>query len=62
VFAEHMVSIKSVWQEGHAEEAQIVLITHQAQERDLRACLQGLRMIDTVKSVSSVIRVVNGEP
>src|SRR6266508_219675 len=62
VFAEHMVSIKSVWQEGHAEEAQIVLITHQARERALQACLRDLRMLDTVKAVSSVIRVEAAGP
>jgi homoserine dehydrogenase len=62
VFAEHQVSIKSVWQEGHAEEAQIVLITHQARERSLQACVRDLRLIDTVKAVSSVIRVEAAEP
>jgi homoserine dehydrogenase len=62
VFAEHMVSIKSVWQEGHAEEAQIVLITHRARERALQACVRDLRLIDTVKAVSSVIRVEAAGP
>jgi homoserine dehydrogenase len=62
VFTEHSVSIKSVWQEGHAEEAQIVLITHRARERALQACVRDLRLIDTVKAVSSVIRVEAAEP
>ena len=62
VFTEHLVSIKSVWQEGHGEEAQIVLITHRARERALQACVRGLRSIDTVKAVSSVIRVEAAEP
>jgi homoserine dehydrogenase len=61
VFTEHLVSIKSVWQEGRDEEAQIVLITHRARERALQACVRDLRMIDTVKSVGSVIRVINDE-
>jgi homoserine dehydrogenase len=62
VFTDHLVSIKSVWQEGHDEEAQIVLITHRARERALQACVRDLRTIETVESVGSVIRVVNGEP
>lgn len=61
VFTDHLVSIKSVWQEGHGEEAQLVLITHLARERALQACVRDLRMIDTVEAVGSVIRVVNGE-
>jgi homoserine dehydrogenase len=61
VFTDHLVSIKSVWQEGHGEEAQLVLITHLARERALQACVRDLRIIDTVEAVGSVIRVVNGE-
>jgi homoserine dehydrogenase len=62
VFTDQLVSIKSVWQEGHDEEAQIVLITHRARELALQACVRDLRTIETVESVGSVIRVVNGEP
>jgi homoserine dehydrogenase len=62
VFTDHLVSIKSVWQEGHDDEAQIVLITHRARELALQACVRDLRMIETVEAVSSVIRVVDGEP
>jgi homoserine dehydrogenase len=61
-FAQHEVSIKSVWQEGRETEAQIVLITHRASERALRACVAELRSIDTVTEVSSVIRVEAAEP
>jgi homoserine dehydrogenase len=62
VFAEHLVSIKSVWQEGHGDEAQIVLITHRAGETALQACVLGLRDLDSVEEVSSVIRVEAAEP
>jgi len=62
VFAIHLVSIKSVWQEGHGDEAQIVLITHRAKEADLLACVRDLRALDVVEDVSSVIRVENAEP
>jgi homoserine dehydrogenase len=62
VFARHEVSIKSVWQEGHGDEAQIVLVTHEAPERALRGCVEDLRIIDSVEEVCSVIRVVAGQP
>ena len=42
-FAHHEVSIKSVRQEGHGDEAQLVLVTHEAVERDLAACVRDLR-------------------
>jgi homoserine dehydrogenase len=61
-FAEHGVSIKSVWQEGHGEAAQLVLVTHRAVERDLRACVDELKAIDSVEAVSSVLHVEGGEP
>jgi homoserine dehydrogenase len=62
VFASHEVSIKSVWQEGHGDEAELVLVTHQAVERDLSACVRDLEGLLAVESVRSVIRVVAGEP
>jgi homoserine dehydrogenase len=62
VFAEHLVSIKSVWQEGHGNEAQIVLVTHRAGEAALQACVAGLRELEAVEEVSSVIRVEAAEP
>jgi homoserine dehydrogenase len=62
VFADHGVSIKSVWQEGHGHEAQLVLITHPAGERGLQACVRDLSTLEAVRSVKSVIRVVGGEP
>jgi homoserine dehydrogenase len=62
VFAHHEVSIKSVRQEGSGDEARIVLITHQAVERALQACVRDLRAVDAVAEVSSVIRVEAGEP
>ncbi len=61
-FAEHQVSIKSVWQDGHGDEAQLVVITHRATERRLAACRDRLDGLDVVRSVASVIRVEAGEP
>jgi homoserine dehydrogenase len=60
-FAEHDVSIKSVWQEGQDDEAQLVMITHRASERNLQACVHALRSLDPVRDVSSVLRVEAAE-
>ena len=62
VFSGHEVSIKSVWQEGHGEEAQLVLVTHREREDALQACVHALRSLEAVKEVSSVIRVEAAEP
>jgi homoserine dehydrogenase len=62
VFGHHEVSIKSVWQEGYGNEAQIVLITHRAGESALQACVADLAKLEVVGEVSSVIRVVAAEP
>ena len=56
-FAGHRVSIRSVWQEGRGDEAQLVMVTHRAAEKDLQACVHTLRSLDPVRSVSSVVRV-----
>jgi homoserine dehydrogenase len=61
-FAEHDVSIKSVWQDGYGLEAHLVLVTHRAAERSLRACAEALRALPAVREVASVIRVEAGEP
>jgi homoserine dehydrogenase len=56
-FGSHDVSIAQVWQEGTGGSAQLVLITHQAQERDLRATVDALASLPAVRSVASVLRV-----
>ena len=58
VFGEHGVSIRSMEQEGLGGEARLVGITHAAKERDLRSTLQGLRSLDAVRAVGSVLRVI----
>jgi homoserine dehydrogenase len=60
-FGQHDVSIKSVWQEGSGDSAQLLLITHAARERDVQATLQGLRDLPAVRDVASVMRVEGGE-
>ncbi len=60
-FADHRVSIRSVWQDGAGDSAQLLLITHAARERDLQATLHDLRRLDGVRAVASVMRVEGGE-
>lgn len=60
-FGEHDVSIMSVWQEGHGEDAQLVIITHRALERNIQQTLATLRGLKQVRDVASVMRVEGGE-
>jgi homoserine dehydrogenase len=56
-FGDHGVSIAQVWQEGHGDSAQLVLITHRARESDLQATVDALAVMSGVRSVASVMRV-----
>ncbi len=60
-FGEHDVSIRSVLQRGRGDEAQLVLVTHLAKERDIRATLVNLRNLEVVASLGSVMRVEGEE-
>jgi homoserine dehydrogenase len=60
-FGDHDVSIKSVWQDGSGDSAQLLLITHAARERDLQATLHDLRELSSVRDVASIMRVEGGE-
>ena len=57
VFGDNLVSIKSVWQEGTGREALLVLITHRANEGAMQATVAGLRGLDAVTEVRSMMRV-----
>jgi homoserine dehydrogenase len=57
IFGDHGVSIAQVWQEGHDDSAQLVLITHRAREADLQATVEALAAMGGVRSVASVLRV-----
>lgn len=57
-FAQHEVSIRSVVQEGAGHEASLVFVTHAAREADVRATLDDLRGLDSVRRVGSVLRLV----
>lgn len=62
VFGDHDVSIMSVWQEGRGDEATLLLVTHDARERDHRAAVADLERLDVVDRVAATIRVVSPEP
>ena len=57
VFGESDVSIKSVWQEGSGEDAQLVFITHRAREGPFQQAVAALRILPAVVEVRSVLRV-----
>ncbi|MBE3001524.1 homoserine dehydrogenase [Nocardiopsis sp. HNM0947] len=60
-FAEHGVSIKNVRQEGSGDDAQLVLVSHQAPDAALRSTVERLQEDDVVREVASVMRVENFE-
>jgi homoserine dehydrogenase len=60
-FAENDVSIQAVRQEGHGEEAQLVIVTHRAPDGALSATIEGLRDLEIVREVASVMRVEGDE-
>ncbi|MEV5408293.1 homoserine dehydrogenase [Thermopolyspora sp. NPDC052614] len=57
MFAKHDVSIQTVRQEGHGDDAQLVLVTHRASDAALSATIESLRELDSVRAVVSVMRV-----
>jgi homoserine dehydrogenase len=56
-FADHDVSIQTVRQEGRDDDAQLVVVSHTATDRQLSATVEQLRGMDIVRDVSSVMRV-----
>jgi homoserine dehydrogenase len=56
-FAVHDVSIQTVRQEGHGDDASLVIATHEATDAALSATVEDLRGFDTVRDVASVMRV-----
>ncbi|OEV05804.1 homoserine dehydrogenase [Streptomyces oceani] len=57
VFAEHDVSIDTVRQQGKDGDAWLVVVTHRAPDAALRATVEALRGLDTVRGVASIMRV-----
>ncbi|HEX6381798.1 MAG TPA: homoserine dehydrogenase, partial [Acidimicrobiia bacterium] len=57
-FGEHKVSIKSMQQQGIAEDARLIFVTHRARESDFEATMAAVRQLETVHRVGSILRVV----
>jgi homoserine dehydrogenase len=56
-FARHDVSIQAVRQEGHGDDAYLVIVTHTARESALAATVAELSAMESVRAVDSVLRV-----
>jgi homoserine dehydrogenase len=59
-FAAQDVSIQTVRQEGHGDDATLVLVTHTAPDAALSDTVEELRRLDVVRAVASVMRVEGG--
>jgi homoserine dehydrogenase len=57
-FATHDVSIETLRQDGHGDDATLQVVTHEAREADLAATVETLRGLDVVRDVAAVVRVV----
>ena len=56
-FGENNVSIESVIQEGRGDKAELVLVTHEAPEKDLSNSINQISSLDVVTTVTSLLRV-----
>ena len=56
-FGENNVSIESVIQEGRGDQAELVLVTHEAPEKDLNNSIEQITSLSAVTTVTSVLRV-----
>ena len=57
-FAGHDVSIETLRQDGHGDDATLRIVTHLAREGALADTIATLRNLDSVREVTSVMRVV----
>jgi homoserine dehydrogenase len=57
VFGRNEVSLKSMWQEGRGDEAELVFITHRAREGAFQDAVAQIRGLEAVREVRSVLRV-----
>ena len=56
-FSQNNVSIESVIQEGRGEQAELVLVTHEAPGKDMQNSIKQIASLDSVTSVTSTLRV-----
>ena len=61
-FSDQDVSIRTVRQEGHGDDASLVVVTHTATDAALQAVVEQLRGLDSVRAVASVMRVEGQGP
>ncbi|HEX5950154.1 MAG TPA: homoserine dehydrogenase [Actinomycetota bacterium] len=57
VFGRNQVSLKSMWQEGLGDEAQLVFVTHRAREGAFQDAATQIRALRSVREVRSILRV-----
>jgi homoserine dehydrogenase len=57
LFGEENVSIESVIQEGRGDNAELVLVTHEATEENLTTAITHIANLEAVSSVTSTVRV-----
>lgn len=60
-FAQHGVSIGSVWQDGRGDDATLIIVTHAALERHMRDALDELANYAAVSQVAAAIRVMGAD-
>jgi len=58
VFGEHQVSIESLVQKGHGDQAELVLITHPTFERALRDSVRDVENLACVRGRARTLRVL----
>jgi homoserine dehydrogenase len=60
-FARHGVSIRAARQEVRGDDAQLIIVSHQARDAALAATVSELASLDAVRAVASVMRVEGEE-
>jgi homoserine dehydrogenase len=60
-FARHDVSIRAARQEARGDDAQLIIVSHQARDAALAATVGELESLDAVRAVASVMRVEGEE-
>ena len=60
-FARHDVSIRAARQEARGDDAQLIIVSHQARDAALAATVSDLESLDAVRAVASVMRVEGEE-
>jgi len=62
ILGEEQVSIRSVWQSGRGDTAELVLVLHPTREAAVKASLERIAALDCVQGPPAVVRVEGEEP